>query len=247
MATIHNAVITAGGRIDGAFAARAGTGYKALAPIRGVTPLASVIAAARGAGAQRIAVVGDDEIRRACQNDVDLIIADTGSGSGNVRAALRAWPQADPLLYLTSDMPYIDSAHLVDVLSRIGGDTMAMPLTSHAAYSRRFPSAPRAGIRLRSGTYVNGGVFVIPPGVSAHLERLASQFFDARKSPLRMARLVGLSFLLAFLTRRLDIPALEGRCETVLGVPVCALQDAAPELGFDIDDLDHYVYACENA
>ena len=246
MATIDNVVITAGGRIDGAFAARAGTSLKALAAIRGVTPLASAIAAARGAGAKRIAVIGDDEIRRACYNDVDAVIADTGSGGGNVSAALRAWPQDEALLYLTSDMPYIDAAHLIDLLSRTDDETMVLPLASHAAYFERFPSAPRAGITLRSGTFVNGGVFVMPPGVSARLDSVAARFFEARKSPLQMARLVGLPFLLAFLTRRLELSALEARAETVLGVRARAIVDAAPELGFDIDDLDHYEYACEN-
>ncbi len=246
MATIENVVITAGGRIDGAFAARAGTNLKALVAVRGVTLLASAIAAARAAGASRIAVIGDDEIRRACRSDVDAIIADTGSGGGNVRAALRAWPQDEPLLYLTSDMPYISAAHLSDLLSRTDDETMALPLASHAAYSRRFPSAPRAGVRLRSGTFVNGGVFVLPAGTSARLESVASRFFEARKSPLRMARLVGLPFLFAFLTRRLDISALEARAEAVLGVRARAVVDAAPELGFDIDDVEHYDYACEN-
>lgn len=244
MAVCANAVITAGGRIDGAFAAAAGTSIKALAPLHGTTSLARVIAAARGAGAQRIAVVGDAAVRDACEHDVDRVIADTGSGEGNVVAALRAWPQDEPLLYLTSDMPYIQAVHIVGLMDCIKENTFAMPVVSLAQYRQRFPDAPPAGIALRDGAIVNGGLFVMPAGASSHIEAVAMRFFAARKSPLAMARLVGLPFLVSYLFRRLTLAGIEGRAQSILRMPVMALRDAAAELAFDIDDASHYAYAC---
>ncbi|MBV8722740.1 MAG: NTP transferase domain-containing protein, partial [Candidatus Eremiobacteraeota bacterium] len=59
------AVITAGGRITGEFAREAGTPIKALVRVRGVTMLDRIVDALRGAGAQRIAIVGGEEVRAA--------------------------------------------------------------------------------------------------------------------------------------------------------------------------------------
>ena len=59
-------MITAGGRINGAFAELAGTRVKALARVRGITMLQRMIDALRAAGVNRLAVVGGEEVRAAC-------------------------------------------------------------------------------------------------------------------------------------------------------------------------------------
>lgn len=240
------AVITAGGRIGGAYAAAAGTTVKALAPVRGVTLLRRAIDAARGAGAREIAVVATAEARPECAGSVERVIDASDDGARNVLAALAAWPDDDALLYLTSDLPYVTHDALEDFVSRSDG-TLAMSLSSFDAFVRRFPGAPHTGIRIGAERVANGGAFLIPAGAAARAGERAAAFFRARKHPLRMARIAGVGILVRYIAGQLTIEALERRASRTLGLPVQAVRDCAPELAFDADELAEYEYAREHA
>jgi len=241
------AVITAGGRIDGAFADAAGTPVKALARVRGVTMLQRMIDALRGAGATEIALVGGEEVRAACGSAIDRFVPESPSGSENLLRALRAWPDSGRLLYATSDLPYVTAAAIEDFAGRVGQGTLAVALAEADAYLARFPNPPPFGITLGRERVVNGGVFSIPEGATVKLAAVATRFFEARKRPWRMASLVGPGVLIRFLSGRLRVADLESMALHVLEVPAQALRGCAPELAFDVDTDVEYRYACANA
>jgi GTP:adenosylcobinamide-phosphate guanylyltransferase len=238
------AVVTAGGRIDGAFAFAAGTRVKALASLRGATMLQRVLDALRGSGATRIAVVGGDEVRTACGAAVERFIEESPSGSENLLRALRAWPEdGEPLLYATSDLPYITAAAIEDFTRRIPSGALAVPLVEFADYAARFPHAAACGITLAGERLVNGGIFLLPPGSAPRLAGAATALFEARKRPWRMARLVGPLALIRFAAGRLSVTDLERTAQRVLQMPACAVRGCAAELAFDVDTAAEYGYA----
>lgn len=242
------AVVTAGGRIGGDYARDAGTAVKALAPIRGRTMLQRVIDALRGAGVERVAVVGGAEVQRACASQIERFVDETPSGAQNVIRALQAWPEdGEPLLYATSDLPYVTAVAVRDFTSRAPRGAVAVALAEHAAFVRRFVNAPPFGIELAGERVVNGGIFALPPGTENAVERLATTFFDARKQPWKMARLVGPGALLRFALHRLSVGDLERVASKALGVPAVAVRDCAPELGFDADTAAEFAYARSHA
>jgi GTP:adenosylcobinamide-phosphate guanylyltransferase len=239
-----NAVITAGGPIEGAYARHAGTDRKALAPVRGRTMLARTIDALYDCGIERIAVVGNDAVGRECAQFAFVTMRpDTNSGSGNVLQALDAWPDDEPLLYLTCDMPYVDRPSLQWFLDRVSSQSLAMPLAEYDVYRERFPDAPEAGITLAGERVVNAGVFHLPAGSRNRIRAFATALFEARKAPWRMARIAGIPMLAAFALRRASIGALERRASRVLALPVLALRGAPPQLAFDADTVAEYLYA----
>ena len=241
-------VITAGGRIGDAYAQAAGTDVKALVEVRGVTMLDAAIDALRGAGAAEIAVVGGDAVRAACGARVERVIEAAESGTANLVKALRAWPDdGRPLLYATSDMPYVRAEHVAEFVARVPPGNVALPLAEHAAFVQRFPDAPPAGIVLGGARVVNGDVFYIPAGSFAAVEEVAQRFFDARKNPWQMARLVSARIALRYLFKRLSIAHVEGHAARVLGVPTTAVRGCAPELAFDADTFADYEYVRAHA
>lgn len=243
----YAAVVTAGGRVDAEFAGVLGTPVKALAPLRGKTFLQITIEALRGAGVDRIAVVGGAQVRAACERAVERVVDESADGAENLRRALHAWDAQTPLLYLTSDMPFITAASLRTVLSHVPSRTLALPLTEWDDFARRFPGAPPFGITLAGEKVVNGGAFVIPPGAHERIERFAMRFFDARKSVWGMARLTGPMLLLQFICGRLSVSRLETHARRLLGVQALALRGAPPELAYDVDTLPEYRYALTQA
>jgi GTP:adenosylcobinamide-phosphate guanylyltransferase len=244
---ITQAVITAGGRVEPDFAKVIGTPVKALAPFAGSTFLERTVHALRSAGVGRIAVVGGSEVRSVCARIVDKVIEEDLSGAVNLSRALHAWDGAEPLLYLTSDMPFISAAALRVFCERVPVQTLALPLTEWRDFEDRFPHAPGFGITLAGERVVNGGAFVIPAHSAARIENFAARFFEARKSVWRMARLTGPALLLQFALRRLSIARLERHAQRLLGVPACALRGAPVELAYDVDALEEYRYAIAHA
>jgi hypothetical protein len=209
--------------------------------------LARVLDALRGCGADRIAVIGGDAVRDACGPAVEQFVEESPSGSENLLRALRAWPEdGEPLLYATSDLPYITAAAVRDFIERVPSGTLGVPLAEFSVYTARFPQAPPTGITLGGERVVNGGVFLLPPDSARRVAGAATAIFESRKRPWRMASLVGPSALIQFAVGRLSIASLETTALRVLQMPARAVRGCAPELAFDVDTAAEYGYATEN-
>jgi GTP:adenosylcobinamide-phosphate guanylyltransferase len=239
------AAITAGGRVDGAFAAAIGTEVKALAPVgSGRRLIDSSIDAARAAGAARIAVIGPRSVHEHCGMRIDEAIDESPSGEENLRRAL-ASARGAPLLLMTSDLPFVTSHATMEFLERAAGSDVAMPLAAATAYEVAFPGAPEHTVSLGGERVANGNVFWFAPQTGPRLTEIATRLFSARKSLTRMAALLGPVLLLRFATRRLRIADIENRAHALFGLRVNAVRDCAPGLCYDIDTQADYDYALE--
>jgi hypothetical protein len=236
------AVITAGGRVDDAFAAAIGTPIKALAPYGAGVLLDVVLAALGGAGIADIAVVGEPAVGQRLPANVRFVLA-AADGATNVARALDAWPDGD-LLFATSDLPFVSALELRAYLTASAACDLTMPLVEAPAYEAAYPGAPPHVMTLGGERIAGGSVFFIGSAARAPLRTVAGRFFDARKSAIGMARLLGPALLVRFLTRRLRIAHVEARATRVLGVRAAAIRNAGPGLSYDIDTLAEYRYAC---
>ena len=239
------AVITAGGLVDGAFSEAIGTRVKALAPFGTTTLLDVAIDACRGAAIDGIAVIGGPEVRAHLQAGDVRIIEAAEDGGTNVLRALDAWP-GEAFVYLTSDMPFAGAAGVRDLMERSADFALTMALADVDAYERRFPGAPAHSVAIGGERVANGNAFAIAPAAVPALHAMATRFFDARKSLLRLALLLGPVMCVRFATKRLTIAGLEAYARRRLGVTVGALRGCDPGLCYDVDTLEDYAYACDH-
>ncbi len=237
------AVVTSGGRVDGAFASAIGTGVKALAPLGSGRLIDPVLAALRGCGIGEIAVVGGPEVAAHLAGSSVTHVAADADGATNVLRALDAWDAGD-LLFATSDLPFVTAAALGAFLAASRAFALTMPLAAGDAYEAAYPGAPPHVTALGGERVAGGSVFFIAAAARAPLRRVAGRFFDARKSLLGMARLLGPALLVRFLLRRLHVADVESRACATFGIDAAAIRDAAPALCYDVDTLDDYRYAC---
>jgi CTP:molybdopterin cytidylyltransferase MocA len=238
------AAITAGGRVGGEFAAAIGTDVKALAPFGGRRLIDAAIDAARGAGAMRVAVIGGDEVRAYCGSRVDAVIDESRSGEANLRRALSVAGD-DPLVLLTSDLPFVCTEALAAFLGRAGDADVAMPVASGAAYAAAFPGAPAHVVTIGGESIANGSAFSFASGTADRIADVATRLFAARKSLPRMAALLGPALLARFLMRRLRIADIERRADELFKLRIRAVRDASPALCYDVDTQADYEYAIE--
>jgi MobA-like NTP transferase protein len=237
------AVVTAGGRVTGAFAEAIGTPVKALAPFGTGVLLDVVLHAIAGAGIADIAIVGDADVEARLGGSRHLIPA-AADGATNVARALDAWPPGDDLLFATSDLPFASAVDLRAFLDASAAYDLTLPLAGAAAYEAAYPEAPPHITTLGGERVANGSVFFIRASARASVRTVAGKFFAARKSALGMARLLGSALLWRYLVRTLRIADIERRAERVLGARAAAIRNSAPGLSYDIDTLEDYRYAC---
>jgi CTP:molybdopterin cytidylyltransferase MocA len=239
-------VLPAGGRIEGAFAEEAGTRVKALIPFEGETMLARAIRCARAATSGRIVVVGPAEaIDSEAAQLADLVAEEGESAPDNMMRGLeRLSTPTEHILVMTTDQPFVTPESLLAWLRQADpGVEICVPMIRQETFLERFPGMPATFVKLRDGAWTTGGAFRLRseavPGMKAHMDAVFAQ----RKSKLGMARLLGLSFLLRFLTRQLSSEDVRRKVEELLQCTGQLVYDCDPVLAYDIDLHEEYRYA----
>jgi CTP:molybdopterin cytidylyltransferase MocA len=239
------AAITAGGRVEGRLASAMGTDVKALAPFAGGKLVDTSIAAARAAGAARVAVIGGAAVRAHCAGRVEAVIDEAPDGRENLRRAI-ALGTDQPLLLLTSDLPFVTGDVTHAFLQAAWDDDLALPLASEKDYRQAYPGAPPHVTRVGKERVAGGSVVYFGAGVAPRVLDVAQRMFAARKSLLGMARLLGPALLVRFLLNLLEIEHVEARAQRLLGIRARAVRGASPALCYDVDTADDYQYALEH-
>jgi hypothetical protein len=167
-------------------------------------------------------------------------LPDQGSAVANALAgterALQQRPETTYVLLTSCDVPAV-TAEMIDWRVEVGlaaGADFDYVAIERRLMEQRFPGSRRTYTPLR-GTQVCGGdinmAHVRLAKNAAFVERLAA----ARKSPLRMASLIGWNVLLLFLLRQLTIERGEQLVSRNLGIPTRVHLCPYAELGMDVD------------
>jgi molybdopterin-guanine dinucleotide biosynthesis protein A len=240
-----NAVVLAGGRIDGPWAETAGTSVKALVPVHGMTVLARVVSAlAETPEIGRISVIGPDETRSVVEEQT-LWALETGTALGNVRAGLGVLDARGetPVLVCASDTPLLTPQSIADFLHR-APDTaeICLPIVEQAAFERVYPESRNTYLPLREGQFTGGSCLLMRPRAVLENLPLLEKMFGRRKSQIGMASVLGPRIIWKLLTKTLTIPDIESRASALTHCVCRAAPDCRPELAFDMDDADDWAY-----
>lgn len=188
-----------------------------------------------------------------------LIVGDVPDGTGytvlppsttlleNVRVGLEQ-SQTESVLFATVDLPFLtaESVRFFLEASLRSGAALTYAVVPADLCRERFPTMKRTTVRLREGEVTGGNLFWARRAVALReLPRLEA-LYQARKQPIRMAMHIGLGLLVRFLAaqylnpRLLGIEQIERRVAQELRVPVKAIITPYPEVGTDIDRLEHW-------
>lgn len=251
-----DAIILAGGTLQGEFAEATGTAIKALLAPAGETLLERAIRAARESPhITRIAVGGPPEIAPiARQAGADFC---TPSGPSAIDTALNALREmnAEGMLYLgAADLPYItatDVDHLIEQMPDM--PAVGYAVVEKGPFDATFADHPKHFVTLAEGCFRSGGAALIHSSLLERLESVLQVAFAARKSMGRLAALVGVKVFLRFVLSAVagsqvapSIEDLRRRIEKRLGCPGFILR-GTPAIGFDIDQLKDWEYVRRRA
>lgn len=231
-----DAVILAGG--DGAVIDPT-VAMKGLVPIAGKPMVEWVVEAMRGAETigDVAVVVPTAEHLGSWADKVDKLVVSDGSFIDNVLVGVDSFRNDRSVLVTTGDLPALTPAALDDYVTRSmeSGADVTYPLVSRAAMEREFPGSDRTYIRLATGQITGGNMMVLSPQIVYRNRDLGQRLFETRKSPIKMARVIGAGFIFKLVTGRLDPADVERKMEELVGGRCAAIATEHASIGADVD------------
>ncbi|MBP6786853.1 MAG: hypothetical protein KA170_04640, partial [Candidatus Promineofilum sp.] len=150
---------------------------------------------------------------------------------------LRHRPDASAILGCTADIPAI-TPMMVD-----GFIEACQPwdrgvyynFVSREKIESRFPNSNRTYSKISGTEVASGGMIVVQSAIVERNRALLEMLTAARKHPWRIARIVGLPFLLKFLFRRVTFADIEATAGRIIGAPVQIVLSSPAEVAMDGD------------
>lgn len=168
---------------------------------------------------------------------VDKILVGDGTMIENIETGVKFLGTKAPILITSSDIPLLRPEAVKDFLERCRskkGD-FYYPVVSREELEKQFPGTKRTYATLREGTFTGGNLVLVKPETFLENIELTKKAYEARKSPLEMARILGIKFIFKFLLKRLTIKETEGRISSLIGAKARAIITPYAEIAVDVD------------
>ncbi len=231
-----DAIVMAGG--DGAVIDPA-CRFKGLLPIAGKPMVQWVAEALRKAETvgEIAVVVPTAEHLGAWADDVGKIVVSDGSFVDNVLAGVGAFRGDRRVLLATGDIPAI-TPDAIDDFVREGlatGADAVYPLVNKDVMLSEFPGSKRTFVRLASGPVTGGNMLLVDPETILANQEIGGRVFATRKSPVAMARVIGMRFVVRLLLGRLTVAEVERKLGQLIGGTGAAVYTTHASIGADVD------------
>lgn len=236
-------------------AARAGVSCKALAPVAGMPMIERVVGVLMDHPAIdriEVALASSEDTAKAAPRLAQWLVdghvhrSDPESSPARTVAGVMAGlPDDQRLLITTADHALLSAAMLDQFLAgcdRPGVDASAalLPLT---LVESKYPTMKRTGLRLRDGRYSGCNLFLLRAGAGARaLLSFWRQLESLRKSPWRMARVVGPGMLLRYGLRLLTLHEALASIGAKSGATLAPVILDIPESAIDIDTREDLAF-----
>jgi GTP:adenosylcobinamide-phosphate guanylyltransferase len=222
-------------------------GNKALLKLKDKYMIEYIIDTLRGSKLiDKIAVVGPkDELVPIIGDRVDYIVEGTDSIVTNGLLAMENFKNDKQVFITTSDIPMLTVEALEDFISK------SLKMNADLCYSvvdkvindKKYPEVKRTYARLWEGQFTGGNIFLFNPAAADRCKTFVEQMLEYRKSPAKMAMVLGFGFLIRVALGILTINAVQKKCEKLLGIKGAVVISEYPEVGNDVDKISdiHFV------
>ncbi|MGQ9525719.1 MAG: nucleotidyltransferase family protein [Armatimonadota bacterium] len=230
-------IVLAGGRASDKMQKATNQPILPLVEIAGRPMLSYVIdALARSQSVSGIWVVGPAELRPILAPAV--WVQEAGSMLDNIRAGISACRPDAFVLLCTADVPFLTPEAVDDFVSRAvaSGADMCYPIVAKEVVLARYPVMRRTFVRTRDGAFTGGNMVVLRTSFFPALAPAVERVRTARKSPLRLAAVLGPIVILRLVTGTASVADIEARAAKLFGGSLRALVTDYAEIAADVDD-----------
>jgi molybdopterin-guanine dinucleotide biosynthesis protein A len=187
----------------------------------------------------RIVVVGPEGIGTPSLRDRGVtLVPEPGGIAANLRAGLDALPGSQRVLALSGDLPLLTPAALDDLFTNAPDADLVYPYVERADILRDFPDRDWLFARTPDGMFTGSSAALCRPEALLANWPWVEEILNARRmKPLGLARMVGPSFALRYLLRRLRVSDVEQKLSSRLHLVGRGYQTRFTELTMDVDKL----------
>lgn len=224
-------LILAGGKCDADLAAATGQSEKWAVECGGASFLQTALDAVSGVG--DVVVVGGPPNAPGRVEGGRHFIESLANGLGQVKS--------DRFLLVTADLPFVTAVHVARFLDACPATAgICYPIVPMPLCLATYPTLARTSLKLREGEFTGGNLAVFRTEDARRFLPILERGYAARKSPVKLGRIVGMGMLFSVLfgklaPRTLSLPKLEARVGKFLGTEVRAVIVDDPAIGTDID------------
>lgn len=212
---------------------------KGLVPIAGRPMIEWVVEALRACdNIAEIAVVVPTRAHLGSWADlVDHLVISDADFIDNAIAGCAAFKSDRHVLGATGDLPALTPAAIDDFVARSleSGAEFTYPLVRAEDMEAQFPGSQRTYVKVAGGPVTGGNMMVMSPDLVSRNREIGQRLFDTRKSPVAMARVLGIPFILKYVTGRLRVDDVERKMGELLGAKCAAIYTAYASIGADVD------------
>ena len=189
---------------------------------------------------EKIAVVGAKEkLEEVLGHKIDYIIEGTDSIVDNVIKALELFPGEKEMLVLTCDIPMITVEAIEHFMleSKESGADLCYSIVDKKLNDERYPEVKRTYVKLKEGQFTGGNAFYLNPEIKDKVKDFFEKILENRKSPTKMAGILGFGFLLRLALGILTINAIKKKVNKLLNINAAVVISPFPEIGNDVDKI----------
>lgn len=230
-------VILAGGRCSEELREMSGKDFRSELEFRGKSMVQIALDAVAGMG--RAVLVGGPKLEGLNQVPAgEKFIDSLRNGLGAVTAPT--------YLQVTADLPFLDQESIQKFLSLCKpGAAVNYPIVETRLCEASYPGMKRTSITLREGKFTGGNIALLDTEAMRRALPLLEDAYQKRKSPTKLAKLVGPGVLGRFLMSRLipstlNLTYLEKAVGRIIGLNVSAIVTPCPDIAADIDTAEQY-------
>lgn len=212
---------------------------KGLVPVAGRPMIDWVIDALRAAEtvAEIALVVPSVEYAGAWEGKVDRLVVSDAAFIDNAIAGAEQFDSGRHVLGATGDLPALTPEAIDDFVTQslAAGAEFSYPLIRAEDMEAQFPGSERTYVKVAGGRVTGGNLVVCSAELLKRNHDIGQRLFETRKSPVAMARVIGIPFIFKYLTGRLRIDDVERKMEQLLGAKCVAVYSSYASIGADVD------------
>jgi GTP:adenosylcobinamide-phosphate guanylyltransferase len=212
---------------------------KGLVPVAGRPMIDWVIEALRGAEtvAEIALVVPSAENLGDWADKVDRLVVSDASFIDNAIAGAESFKSGRKMLGATGDLPALTPEAIDDFVTQSldAGAEFSYPLVRAEDMESQFPGSQRTYVKIAGGRVTGGNLVVCSEELLKRNHDIGQRLFDTRKSPVAMARVIGIPFIFKYISGRLRVDDVERKMEELLGARCSAIYTSYASIGADVD------------
>ena len=242
MSKLVTAVVLAGGSLEESLRTVVPlVKHKAWIPLGGRLMAERVLDALDGCReriAQRVLVTRAEDVPDAVRARVDRIVEPGPTLLQSLENGVNAASRQDiPILGIPCDMCFLEPSSIEDFLDRCD----RRPAEVHYSYVRfetseaRYPGLRHTWVKMADGTFCGGGLALLTPSAVTRARAFVENLTLARKTPWKLASVLGPKIIFKLLLGRLTVADAEERMTLLMQAKTVGIESPCPDVGFNVD------------